>query len=129
MTNVDQSVRTNTTDIMEKNVHLVKDYLRSEEIDHLTLVACDLRNRRSWVLLSLYLQQVLNAGFYVNSRRYTAYSRVNCSAYWVVYVDTLQGRTRPGSSVDVLVLEDEHFDLVDRAIEDDLSRDTMISLK
>jgi hypothetical protein len=127
MTNVGLSVRINVTKITERDAHWLQGYFRPEETDHLAVVACDVFNGETWVLLVLYLQQVLNAGFYVNGRRCKAYRRVNCSTYMAVSVDTLQGRTGPGSSEDVLVLEDEHFELVGRAIADDLSRDALVS--
>ncbi|KAH7080176.1 heterokaryon incompatibility protein-domain-containing protein [Paraphoma chrysanthemicola] len=122
MTNVGLSIRMNVTEVKSEDASWLKDDYRPEEMDYLAVVACDVWNGTSWVLLVLHLQQIPNAGFYVNGRRCKAFRRVHCNTYQKVFVDSVKGRFGSGSSTDILVLEDEHYELVGLALDDDSVR-------
>ena len=120
MTNVGLSIRMNITKVLSPDRRWLPDDL--EEDIHLAVVGCDVWDGTGWVLLVLYLQPVPGANFYANGRFCKAYRRVKCNTWMRVPTLLLAGRTGPNHFMDVLVLQDEHFDLVNRAIEEDESR-------
>ena len=120
MTNVGLSVRMNITKIRSPDRSWLPDDL--EEDTYLTVVGCDVWDGALWVLLVLYLQPVPGASFYANGLFCKAYRRIKCNTWMGVPQRLLAGRTGPFHFSDVLILQDEHFDLVNRAIEDDRSR-------
>jgi hypothetical protein len=120
MTNVGLSIRMNITKIRSPDRTWLRDDL-AEDI-YLAVVGCDVWDDPLWVLLVLYLQPVPGASFYANGRFCNAYRRVKCNTWMGVPPRLLAGRTGPHRFTDVLVLQDEHFDLVKRAIEEDQSR-------
>jgi hypothetical protein len=117
MTNVGLSIRMNITKIGSPDRSWLPDDL-AEDI-YLAVVGCDVWDGSLWVLLVLYLQPVPGASFYANGRFCNAYRRVKCNTWMGVPPRLLVGRTGPLLYTDVLVLQDEHFDLVNRAIEED----------
>lgn len=64
----------------------------------------------SWEPLLIYLQPVPPTSFVVNGRICTAYRRVKCSE-WTYFSD---GVLEDQEYADILVLEDEHLDLMER---------------
>lgn len=68
-------------------------------------------DRLSWQILTMYLELVPGANCYVNGKECKAYRRVHCTE-WA----SLQTGVRWHPAEDI-VLEDEHYDLVQRATE------------
>jgi len=120
MTNMGLAIRMNITEIMPHDRSWLSDDIGVDV--YLAVIGCDVWDGASWGLLALFLQPVQDASFYVNGRVCKAYRRVKCHTWLRVPHRALAGRTGPTRFTDVLVLEDEHFDLVNRAIKEDQSR-------
>ena len=120
MTNVGLSVRINVAKITAKDREWLPDGL--EDITRVAVVQCDVWDGEAWLLLVLFLKPVSGANFYANGRLCKAYRRVECHSWIGVPVDLLDGRTGPSRCEDALILEDEHFALVNRAIADHVAR-------
>ncbi|KAK4205078.1 heterokaryon incompatibility protein-domain-containing protein [Triangularia verruculosa] len=123
MTNVGLSVRLNVVEILPKDrVWIPENILRmydasDEEVKvHLAIIGCDVLNSdNEWVVLALYVQPVPGGSFVINGKISKAYRRVACDTWTAVPKGVLFQRSGPSRSVDVLILEDEHFELVRRA--------------
>ena len=124
LTNVGLSIRMNVIEIKPHDRSWLPGGL--DQSVHLAVVGCDVSDGETWDLLVLYLQLLPGASFYANGQFCKAYRRVKCDTWTAVPLEFLAGRTGPYHFKDLLVLEDEHFELVNRAIEDDLSRRTLI---
>lgn len=114
MTNVGLSLRINITDIFDYD----REWLPADIEPGLKLgvLGCDVWDGSLWVLLIILLKPVPNASFYVNGNQCKAYRRVRCGNWLQVDTIYLPNRSGPECFEDVLVLEDEHFQLVTRAV-------------
>lgn len=94
---------------------------RTDEV-YIAVVTCDVLNdAQVWFLLGLYLRPVPGATFSTNGKNRMAFRRVNCDTWTAVPPHALSGRIGPNFQ-DVLVLEDEHYALVQRARFENRSR-------
>lgn len=66
----------------------------------------------------IYLQPIGGANFFVNGELRQAYRRVRCNEWLPLPGKVLEGWPYK----DVLVLQDEHYQLVERSIEEDRER-------
>ncbi|KAK4172371.1 hypothetical protein QBC36DRAFT_338043 [Triangularia setosa] len=123
MTNVGLSVRLNIVEILAEdrkwvpeNLLKLHDAKDDEEKVHVAIIGCDVLNGDNyWVLLALYVQPIPGGSFVINGKISKAYRRVACDTWTAVPKGALAQRTGPSKSTDVLILEDEHFELVRRA--------------
>jgi hypothetical protein len=120
MTNVGLSIRLNVLRVTSDDRNWLPGDL--DEDAHMAVVACDIWSEESWQLLVLFLKPVPEASFFSNGKLSKAYRRIK-SDLWVCagsphLEGKLVGRTSRSTAEDVLVLEDQHFDLVVRALED-----------
>ena len=121
MTNVGLSIQMNVTPTTEMDRPWLPEDLVADDV-HLGIVGCDVWDGSSWVLLVLFLQPVPGATFYANGKFCRAYRRIRCDMWMRVAQRFLRGRSGPTKFDNVLVLQDEHFELVKRAIKEDESR-------
>jgi len=84
----------------------------------LAALQCDIKVGNSWKVLMVYVESVGNARFFVNGKSVKAYRRVRCAEWLPVDIERLDGLPYQ----DVLVLEDEHFQLLKRSMEDSRQR-------
>ncbi len=76
---------------------------------------CDVSTDQGWKILLISLRPVDGANCYVNGKRCKAVRRIYCDG-----VDTVSGEALEGYPYeDFMVLQDEHFELVDSTIESD----------
>ncbi|VBB76851.1 Putative protein of unknown function with het domain [Podospora comata] len=123
MTNVGLSVRLNIVEILvedrtwvPKNVLEIHDSEDDEEKVQMAIIGCDILNSDNrWVLLALYVQPIPGGSFVINGKLSRAYRRVASHTWTAVPTGALFHRSGPSRSTDVLILEDEHYDLVRRA--------------
>lgn len=109
MTNVGLSLR--LTNIQKKELG---------ERAFLAALQCDVKDGEVWKILMIYLEPVGDgdANFFVNEKSCKAYRRVRCHEWMPIYGKELEGWPYEN----VLVLEDEHFKLFQRSIEDNKKR-------
>lgn len=79
---------------------------------------CDVKVGDTWKILMLYLEEVENARVFVNGKSCKAYRRVKCAEWLPVEGSELSGWPYE----DVLILQDEHYQLLKRSIEDNRER-------
>ncbi|KAI2468791.1 HET-domain-containing protein [Annulohypoxylon bovei var. microspora] len=122
-TNVGLSIRMNITyeqHILGKNKQECRKFEKPP--DGLTLLAalqCDVQTPTGqWQIPMVYLEPVQGASFFVNGKNLKAYRRIRC-AEWM----TLPSKQLVGCPFeDVLVLQDEQYELVRQAMEQHKSR-------
>jgi hypothetical protein len=85
---------------------------------HVAALQCDVRSGTEWRLLLIYLQPITDAVFVVNGVTRKAYRRIRCNA-WIAL--PRQG-LRKSYFNDVLVLQDEHFELFERSRRENIIR-------
>lgn len=110
MTNVGLSLRINVSDIIEEDKQWLPVDVESDW--KLAVLGCDLWEEPVWAMMVLLLQPVAGASFYVNGKHCNAYRRVKCELWLQVEKSYLPNRSGPECFQDVLVLEDEHFELL-----------------
>lgn len=117
MTNVGLMARLN---IVERSEDEVGSHTIPGEVEASTLAAlqCDVKIGTTWKILMVHLKRVERAGFIVNGKFCKAYRRVRCAEWWLVTGQEFQGCPFE----DVLVLQDEHYQLLERSIEDNRKR-------
>ncbi|KAI0141121.1 HET-domain-containing protein [Hypoxylon sp. NC0597] len=124
MMNIGLSIRLNVID--EKTFfgqeHQVTSHRLLEHPDEDTLLAalqCDVQTPTDqWQILMIYLEPVIGARFVVNGRNCKAYRRIRCSEWVTVPSEKLAGCPYE----DILVLQDEQYELVRRATSQHNSR-------
>jgi hypothetical protein len=118
MTNVGLSARLNMIERSEDEVG--RHTLSGARVEKSTLAAlqCDVKIGTTWKILMVYLKPIENAGFFVNGKSCKAYRRVKCAEWLLVTGKELEGWPYE----DVLVLQDEHYQLLKRSIEDNRKR-------
>ncbi|KAF2033157.1 HET-domain-containing protein [Setomelanomma holmii] len=120
MTNVGLTVRMNLTRIEDDDESWLPDDVRNDDLaQYFAIPGCDVWNGTAWLLVVFLVGRVPRASFYVDGQIDFAYRRVKCDTWMAVPAWHLPGRTGPELFKHVLVLEDEHFDLVSRAIVED----------
>ena len=89
-----------------------------EDLPGIALAAlqCDIKTDTGWKILLIHLRLVENANCVVNGKQCKAYRRVNCSTLDVIPTASFVGYE------DLLVLQDEHFELIKSADELDRKR-------
>lgn len=108
MTNVGISI---TPRLYTRGVRVPDDMIQ-------VVLQCDAKTEEGWMLLLIRLQRVLDARCYLNGRTHTVWRRVNCDTW------ELSPRGSLSDPQDLLVLEDEHFNLVMTSLEEDNFRST-----
>jgi hypothetical protein len=83
---------------------------------------CDIMTQSGWMILFIRLKAIQIGTCRVNNNNCTAYRRIDCDTWDAISGTNLSKR---GNSLyqNLLVLEDEHFDLMVTSIDDDDSRD------
>ncbi|KAL7629483.1 hypothetical protein AAE478_001003 [Parahypoxylon ruwenzoriense] len=110
MTNIGLTVRLNTTN--ERQIAGHKD---QEQPDGATLAAlqCDVQTPAGqWQIPMIYLEQVTDAGFSVRNKSCNGYRRIRCSEWVTVPPEKLADCPYE----DIVVLEDEQYEQVQRRI-------------
>jgi hypothetical protein len=79
---------------------------------------CDINTNTGWKILLIRLRRVENANCVVNGKQCKAYRRVNCTTWDVVPTASLLGCPYE----DLLVLQDEHFELIKSAVKSNTKR-------
>ncbi|KAI0378113.1 HET-domain-containing protein [Hypomontagnella monticulosa] len=117
MTNVGLSIRLNITNRQQIEERQFKKLPQGAILR--AALQCDVQTPTGqWEIPMIYLRPVARAHFFVNGKECRAYRRVQC-AEWV----TLPSKQLVGCPYeDVLVLQDEHYDLVRNATEHHNSR-------
>jgi Heterokaryon incompatibility protein (HET) len=118
MTNVGLSIRLNLIKKSEDGVvrHTSSDAQVKKSI--LAALQCDVKVGTTWKILMVYLEPIENARFFVNGKSCKAYRRIRCAEWLPVAGKELAGWPYE----DVLVLQDEHYQLLKRSIEDNRKR-------
>lgn len=119
MTNVGLSIRLNMierSDDAEAGKHMSSG--AQGQGSYLAALQCDVKVGTSWKIFMVYLEPIGDANFFVNGEPRKAYRRVRC-AEWVPFAgEDLVGWPYK----DVLVLQDEHYELLKRSIKDNRER-------
>ena len=118
MTNVGLSVRLNMVERIEDEVGRHSSSGARVERSYLAALQCDVKVGNSWKILMIYLEPIENARFFVNGKSCNAYRRVRCDEWLPISGKDLEGWPYE----DVLVLQDEHYQLLKRSIEDNRKR-------
>lgn len=84
----------------------------------LAALQCDIIHEGLWKILLIHLEPVGKATFFVNGKLCKAYRRVNCAQWVPVFGNDLKS----WPDEDVLILEDEHYELLKHSIEDNQKR-------
>lgn len=79
---------------------------------------CDVKIGDAWKILMVHLEPVGSARFVVNGKQCQAYRRIRCNEWFPIEGGELEGWPYK----DVLVLQDEHYRLLKRSIEDNRTR-------
>ncbi|KAI1090388.1 HET-domain-containing protein [Rostrohypoxylon terebratum] len=122
-TNVGLSIRANITDtqqILDKTKQHHQTYKKpSSDAILLAALQCDVQTPTGqWQIPMVYLEPVKGASFFINGKHLQAYRRIRC-AEWV----TVPSKQLVGCPFeDVLVLQDEQYDLVRQATQQHYSR-------
>lgn len=119
MTNVGLSIRLNMNESNEDVVcrhGSMRAQSHPSQRSYMAGLQCDIRVGNIWKSLMVYLEPIGNARFVVNGKSCKAYRRIRC-AEWMV-VENLAGCPFE----DVLVLQDEHYQLLKTSIEDNRRR-------
>jgi hypothetical protein len=120
LTNVGLSIRLNVLRVTPDDRNWLPSDL--DEDAYMAVVPCDVWSEESWQLLVLYLKPVSEASFYSNGISSRAYRRIKSDSWACAgsphLEGKLRGRTTRYSAEDILVLEDEHFNLVVHTLED-----------
>ena len=121
MTNVGLSARLMMMDRSEDKVRRGTLKVAQAERGFFAALQCDVKVNNSWKVLMVYLEPIQIAGFFINGKPCKAYRRARC-AEWL----TIPGKDLNGWPYeDVLVLQDEHYELLKFSIEDNQKRWTI----
>lgn len=96
-----------------KNVFEIYDFEDDEEKVQMVIIGCDILNSDNcWVFLVFYVQFVLGGSFVINGKFFRVYCCVVSYIWIVVLMGVLFYRSGLSRLIDVLILEDEYYDLV-----------------